>query len=95
MTTATVRQLDIFAQLVASGSVTGCARDMGISRSTVERGLRALEARIGHKLFDMKGGEAMLTATGEKALRALQMLRSEETRLNSSHEWISRMPSSA
>lgn len=76
MDTPSLRQLDIFAQLVASGSVARCARDLGLSVEAVERDMAALERRLGYRLFEQRstGGEAMLTDAGHKTARAMTLL---------------------
>lgn len=74
MITPTLRQLDIFAQMIASGSVAECARDLDLAPSDVEREIDALETRLGHRLFDRVGGMARLTEAGRKTVEAMQML---------------------
>ncbi|CAH0354609.1 LysR family transcriptional regulator [Sphingobium sp. CECT 9361] len=74
MITPTLRQLDIFAQMIASGSVADCARDLDLLPSDVEREIDALETRLGHRLFDRTGGIATLTEAGRKTVEAMQML---------------------
>ena len=55
MITPTLRQLDIFAQMIASGSVAECARELAMQPSDIEREIDALETRLGHALFDQIG----------------------------------------
>ena len=74
MITPTLRQLDIFAQMIASGAVADCARDLGLSPGEVEQEIDALETRLGHRLFDRKGGVATLTEAGRKTVEAMQHL---------------------
>lgn len=74
MDTPTLRQLDIFAQMIASGSVAECARDLSIQPSEIERQIDALETRLGHQLFDRQGGMVTLTEVGRKTVEAMQML---------------------
>lgn len=74
MTTPTQRQLDIFAQMVASGSIADCAHDLGVPRSVVERDLRTLEERLGHRLFETRGNAEQLTEAGRKTVEAMRRL---------------------
>lgn len=74
MDTPSLRQLDIFAQMVASGSIARCARDINVSVDAVERDMAALEKRLGYRLFDYRAGEAQLTDAGRKTVRAMTLL---------------------
>ncbi|WP_336964761.1 LysR substrate-binding domain-containing protein [Sphingobium aquiterrae] len=74
MTTPTLRQLDIFAQMVASGSIVRCASDQGLSPQTILQDMRVLEQRLGHRLFDMSGDDIRLTTAGHRMVEAMQLL---------------------
>jgi DNA-binding transcriptional LysR family regulator len=74
MITPTLRQLDIFAQMIASGSIAACARDLDMEPAEVEREIGILESRLGHRLFDRRGGMVTLTDAGRKTVEAMQML---------------------
>ncbi|MDX3908607.1 MAG: LysR family transcriptional regulator [Sphingobium sp.] len=74
MITPTLRQLDIFAQMIASGSIAACARDLDMRPADVEREIGILESRLGHQLFDRRGGMVTLTDAGRKTVEAMQML---------------------
>jgi DNA-binding transcriptional LysR family regulator len=50
------------------GSLTRAGRELGISESAVAQRLRALETRLGAKLYEARGGRVRLTAAGERAL---------------------------
>lgn len=78
MTTPTLRQLDIFAQMVASGSIVECARAMGLSTAAVESDMHALEQRLGHQLFFVDGRHIRLTPAGRKAVDAMALLAAQE-----------------
>ena len=54
--------------------------------------LKERNARVSAEVNDLREGLEMVE---EKARSELGMLDRKSTRLNSSHEWISRMPSSA
>ncbi|CAN5442669.1 hypothetical protein BH10PSE12_BH10PSE12_23510 [soil metagenome] len=74
MTTPTLRQLEIFAQMVASGNIQECATILGVSAITIENDLHALETRLGHQLFTIDGARVRLTAAGRKTVDAMAML---------------------
>jgi DNA-binding transcriptional LysR family regulator len=66
----TLRQLEIFAQVVERGSFRRCAESLGVSQVSISEHVRELEARLGVKLFHRNaGGPATLTTEGEQAYR--------------------------
>jgi DNA-binding transcriptional LysR family regulator len=69
-----LRQLDIFAQMVAAGDAARCASDLGIEVDLLLRELESLELRLGYRLFDDPGGRARLTEAGHKTARAMTLL---------------------
>jgi LysR family transcriptional regulator, transcriptional activator of the cysJI operon len=77
MVDLTFRQLEVFVQVVESGSFRGCAERLGISQVSISSHVKALEAQLGTALFDRKrGSTATLTAAGEGAYRrAKDLLR--------------------
>lgn len=74
MTSPSLRQLDIFAQLVASGSMAECADALGVSIDAIRRDMATLERRLGFPLFETAGGAARLTDAGRKTVRAMALL---------------------
>jgi DNA-binding transcriptional LysR family regulator len=74
MTTPTLRQLEIFAQMVASGNIADCALALGMAEAAVKSDLRALQHRLGHQLFVIEGTEFQLTPIGHKTVDAMAML---------------------
>lgn len=74
MQSPSLRQLDIFAQMVAAGSVTRCASDMGVSVDQIARDMASLEMRLGYRLFDDLTGAAQLTSAGRKTAQAMTLL---------------------
>lgn len=72
----TLRQLEIFVQIVDLGSFRRCAEEIGISQVAITDHIQGLERQIGISLFDRKpGAAARVTAMGEKAyLRAMRIL---------------------
>jgi DNA-binding transcriptional LysR family regulator len=74
MDTPSLRQLDIFAQMVAAGSITRCAHDMGVPVDQIARDMASLEMRLGYRLFDDLTGAARLTPAGRKTAQAMTLL---------------------
>ena len=61
----TLRQLEVFASLAASGSFRASAEALGISQASVSNQLRVLEDQLGLTLFDRTPGRRpRLTAQG-------------------------------
>lgn len=64
----TIRQLEIFAAVTRHGSFRQCAEHLGMSQVSISEHIRALEDRLGRKLFDRRpGGPAALTEAGQAA----------------------------
>ena len=83
MAAITLRQLEIFVQIVELGSFRRCADHIGISPVAISDHIASLERHLGVKLFDRRHGEAaQVNAAGEKvhtrALRILSELSSLE-----------------
>ena len=78
------RQLEAFAAVMASGSVTGAARMLSRSQPAVTRLVQELEAEIGYPLFARNGPRVTPTEQGfllyEDAERALASLRQIQAR---------------
>ncbi|WP_298397788.1 LysR family transcriptional regulator [Sphingobium sp.] len=74
MNSPPLRQLDVFAQMVAAGDVARCARDLGVSVEEVLRDIASLEMRLGYRLFDDLDGPARLTPAGRKTAQAMTLL---------------------
>ncbi|MBB6123631.1 LysR substrate-binding domain-containing protein [Sphingobium subterraneum] len=77
MMSATQRQFDIFAQLVAYGDVHRCAIGLSLSTDTILDELAALEDRLGYTLFTQDRGLVSLTPAGRKAIAAMETLSHE------------------
>jgi DNA-binding transcriptional LysR family regulator len=68
----TIRQLEIFAEVVRCGSLRRTAEVLGISQVAVSEHVRALEKALGTELFTRRAGAAvMLTDAGEEANRRI------------------------
>jgi len=63
-----LEQLRIFAAAAREGSLSGAARRLYISHSTVSRTVSALERELGAKLMDRTSHALRLTAAGETLL---------------------------
>ncbi|MBJ7445385.1 MAG: LysR family transcriptional regulator, partial [Sphingobium sp.] len=61
MQSPSLRQLDIFAQMVAAGSVARCADMLGVTADDIARDIGSLEMRLGYRLFEDMSGTVRLT----------------------------------
>ena len=77
MVDLTFRQLEVFVQVVESGSFRGGADRLAISQVSISTHVKALEKQLGTALFLRKpGATATLTAAGEDIYRrAKELLR--------------------
>lgn len=79
-----IRQLQAFAAVMSSGSITGAARLLSRSQPAVTRLVQELEAQIGYPLFSRNGPRVTPTEQGfllyEDAERALASLRQIQAR---------------
>ena len=62
----TLRQLEVFSHLAASGSFRATADELGISQASVSNQIKTLEEQLGRRLLDRKPGQRpILTADGQ------------------------------
>lgn len=62
----TLRQLEVFAQLAATGSFRSTAEQLGISQASVSNQIKTLEEQLGRRLLDRKPGRRpVLTPDGQ------------------------------
>ncbi len=73
-----LRQLDLFAQMVAAGSLARCAIMLGVPAEAIARDMASLEMRLGYRLFDDLEGAARLTPAGRKTAQAMTQLTQDE-----------------
>lgn len=66
--------LRVFLILAREGSLTMAARRLGVSHPTVARRVRALEERIGARLFDRLPDRFVPTSAGEELLDDAEMM---------------------
>ena len=57
-------EMSVFAKVVASGSLSAAARDLGVSTAVISRRLAALEARLGVRLVNRTTRRLALTDEG-------------------------------
>ncbi len=76
----TLRQLQFFIAAAEAGSVTGAARELSISQSSVTEAIRALEDDLGVQLFERMARGLLITQKGSAFLRhARQILADVST----------------
>jgi DNA-binding transcriptional LysR family regulator len=72
----TLRQLEVFSSLCATGSFRRCAESLGISQASVSNQMNALEEQLGQPLFVRRRGQPpILTVAGrafQEDLKAFQ-----------------------
>ncbi|MGO2880292.1 MAG: LysR family transcriptional regulator [Halomonas sp.] len=82
--------LAFFQQLARAGSLTGTARELGLSLSAVSKRLKQLEARLGVELAARTTRRLTLTAEGERYLSRGALILDElgelENSLNDTHK---------
>lgn len=67
----------IFLAIARSGNLSAAARAVGLSQPTMGRRLRALEAAVGHSLFQRTGDGFVLTDEGTAALLHAERMEEE------------------
>ena len=89
----TLRQLQFFIAAAEAGSVSGAARALSISQSSVTEAIRALEDDLGITLFDRLARGIEITHKGSGFLRhARQILADVATARNSFREDAAPLP---
>ncbi len=79
MSTINLHHLRLFRAVARDGTLTGAARGLNISQSAVSTQIRALEASLGHDLFERVGRNLVLTEAGRIALdHAEEIFRAAE-----------------
>ncbi|MEE4205446.1 MAG: LysR family transcriptional regulator [Erythrobacter sp.] len=63
-----LHHLRLFRAVAREGTLTGAARALNISQSAVSTQIKALEASLGHDLFERRGRNLVLTEAGRIAL---------------------------
>ncbi len=75
----TLRQLQFFMAVSDEGTVSGAARSLSISQSSVTEAIKALEADLGAQLFERRSRGLELTHRGHQFLRHARKILSEVT----------------
>ncbi len=73
----TLRQLQFFVAAAEQGSVTGAARALSISQSSVTEAIRALEDDLGVQLFERQAWGLEITHRGSLFLRHVRQILSD------------------
>ncbi|MEW9920896.1 LysR family transcriptional regulator [Marimonas sp. MJW-29] len=68
MSTLNLHHLRLFRAVARDGTLTGAARALNISQSAVSTQIKALEAALGHDLFERRGRNLHLSEAGRIAL---------------------------
>ena len=63
-----LHHLRLFRAVAADGTLTGAARRLNLSQSALSTQIKALEASLGHELFERRGRSLVLTEAGRIAL---------------------------
>lgn len=80
----TLRQLQFFVAAAEAGSVSGAARALSISQSSVTEAIRALEDDLGVILFDRQARGLLITHKGSAFLRHARQILSDVSTARSS-----------
>lgn len=83
-----IRQMQLFMQIVRSGSIRAAGRDLGMSQPGVSRTIRELEQLIGAQLFLRDSDGVILTEAGKAFSLRVEWILSELTRATSEVEQI-------
>ncbi|WP_110656781.1 LysR family transcriptional regulator [Salinicola halimionae] len=81
---ASIDDLAFFQRIAQAGSLTGAARELGLSLSAVSKRLQQLESRLGVSLAARTTRRLALTAEGERYLRRGSMILDDLGELESS-----------
>ncbi|WP_295540171.1 LysR family transcriptional regulator [uncultured Pseudacidovorax sp.] len=85
-----IRQLEAFAAVMSSGSITGAARLLDRSQPAVTRLIHELEAATGYALFTRHGPRVAPTAEGFQLFEEVQQLLGDWRRLQQRVDEIGR-----
>src|SRR6185437_16145467 len=72
-----LQEMAVFSRVVAAGSLSAAARDLGLSPALVSRRLAALEARLGVRLVHRTTRSLRLTVEGARYYEACSRLLAE------------------
>jgi len=84
--------LDVFARIVTSGSMSAAGRELGLSPAVISKRIRRLEERLGTRLLQRTTRQIALTEAGQGFYeRVVAILASAEE----AEAWVSRRSSAA
>lgn len=72
MSGSLTQQFDVFARLVATGSIASCSEALGLLPATVISTMNSLEDRVGVQIFHIQNGGVELTEAGRGIVAALK-----------------------
>ena len=78
----TIRQLQFFVAAAEKASVSGAARALSISQSSVTEAIQSLEVDLGVTLFERAGRTLILTPTGRELVEHVRAMGEAATRLS-------------
>ncbi|MEY3392041.1 MAG: HTH-type transcriptional activator CmpR [Verrucomicrobiota bacterium] len=73
----TFRQLQLFRSLVSTGSISGAAKEAGITQPTASVHLKELTEAVGMPLYEVIGRKVFLTEAGRSLASAAQGVQAE------------------
>jgi DNA-binding transcriptional LysR family regulator len=81
MSMLTFRLLQVFRQIIDSGSVTAASEHLGLSQPTVSVQLKKISTEVGMPLVELSQGKMLLTEAGSAVYKCAQEILSSEQRL--------------
>lgn len=90
LSSLSLRAVEVFASVAATGSMTAAAEQLGVTQSAVSQAIRTFEDAIGQRLLDRSMRPTVLTLTGsavlEHAIAMVQHLRALERAVSAGGE---------
>ena len=83
MNSLTFRLLEVYQQVVDSGSITAASSALGLSQPTVSLQLKKLSSLFNMVLLEQKHGRLEMTEAGKALYQCAQEVLSSQARLNS------------
>lgn len=77
----TLRQIEIFHAIAQVGHMTQASQKIGLTQSATSMALSELESQIGHRLFERKGRNLVLSQVGQLFLAECETLIAQARRL--------------
>lgn len=83
MNSLTFRLLEVFQEVVDSGSVTAASTSLSLSQPTVSLQLKKLTSVVGLPLLEQLNGKTRMTEAGQIVYRCAQEMMASQTRMRS------------